>query len=278
MSYRFFLLVLIFSKVSFSHAQYYYNDILRNKNLHSEIDTLKSKKIRKIIVHSFESDKTESEGFFCEKKISKNYLEMETKTRSRQSGKSIMTANYNESGNIVRSYDSTEFAASSTNYEYDATGKISAITFSASSNDDDFRTSHLEQHLYSYDPKGHPEKMFLVKNNKDTTEILFTLDAAMNVTDEIEKKVGGLHYYYYYDGNKRLTDIVKFNAIRKKLLPDFTFDYDEDGFVSQMIATEEGVSGNYVTWKYIYNNGLKIIEKCFDANNKLLGYVEYEYQ
>jgi hypothetical protein len=62
-----------------------------------------------------------------------------------------------------------------------------------------------------------------------------------------------------------------------KLLPDFTFEYNSANKVTQMVAVDEGVNRNYYTWKYVYNDGLKIIEKCFSKEGDLLGYFEYEY-
>jgi hypothetical protein len=60
-------------------------------------------------------------------------------------------------------------------------------------------------------------------------------------------------------------------------MPDFLFEYNSAGQVTQMITTEEGISNNYFTWKNTYNDGLRIIEKCFSKEKELLGYFEFEY-
>ena len=60
-------------------------------------------------------------------------------------------------------------------------------------------------------------------------------------------------------------------------MPDFLFEYNSAGQVTQMITTEEGISNNYFTWKKTYNDGLRIIEKCFSKEKELLGYFEFEY-
>ena len=120
--------------------------------------------------------------------------------------------------------------------------------------------------------------MLRIKNQKDSALIDFILDEQGNVTDEINAMPNGQHYYYYYDAKNRLTDIVKFNVVMGKLRPDFTFEYNNSNQVTQMIAVEEGVNRNYYTWKYVYNDGLRIIEKCFSKENVLLGYFEYEYK
>lgn len=44
-----------------------------------------------------------------------------------------------------------------------------------------------------------------------------------------------------------------------------------------MTATEEG-SNNYYTWKYVYENGLRTVERCFLKGRSLVGSVEYFYK
>ena len=85
-------------------------------------------------------------------------------------------------------------------------------------------------------------------------------------------------YYYYYDANKQLTDIVRYNAKLKKLLPDFQYEYDANGRVSQMIQVSMG-SSSYFTWKYTYNEkGLKQKEVGYDKEKKMIGRIEYMYE
>ena len=44
-----------------------------------------------------------------------------------------------------------------------------------------------------------------------------------------------------------------------------------------MTAVEEGSKSFYV-WKYNYENGLRIKERCFTDERKLMGSIEYEYK
>ena len=67
------LFVLLITIKPFTNAQYYYKDIISNKQITADLNAYKENKIRKISVKSFEDNGIESEGFFCEKKISKNY-------------------------------------------------------------------------------------------------------------------------------------------------------------------------------------------------------------
>lgn len=273
-----FIFLLMAATAPYTMAQYYYKDLVSNKQAQAEKSVLQQQKIRTIIVHSFEGDKTPSEGFFCEKQISKNFRRMETYTRSYTTGKALLTSYYNEQGLLIQSTDSSDLTVSTSFYNYNAGGDITSIVSNSHSADEDFTTALKEEHQYKYNDKRRPVQMLRIKNNKDSVLIDFVLDEHGNVTDEIEPGKNGHHYYYYYDDKNRLTDIVKFNVVLGKLMPDFTFEYNSSNQVTQMVAVDEGVNRNYYTWKYVYNDGVKIIEKCFSKENDLLGYFEYEYK
>jgi len=260
-----------------SRAQYYYKDIVSNKQVIAEKQVLKEQKIRNILVHSFEGNGDDSRGFFCEKKISKDYRRIETYTKSNITGKSLQTAYYNDKEQLIQSTDSSELSSTTSVYQYDANGQITNILSNSHSNDDDFSTRLLEEHQYQYDAKGQPVQLLRIRNMKDTVQIIFTADDKGNIIDEKDMGKNGKHYYYYYNDKNRLTDIVKFNVVKNKLMPDFVFEYNSDGQVIQMVTVEEGMTSDYYTWKYVYNDGLRIIEKCFSRENILLGYFEYEY-
>jgi hypothetical protein len=239
---------------------------------------LKEKKIKTIEVHSFEGSGDASKGFFCEKKISNNYRKIEIYTKAFVSGRSLLTSYYNDLGQLVETSDSSETNLTRIIYFYNINGYLNYIISESRSNDDDFITTLTEEHRYTLNNKGTPLNMLCIKNKKDTISVTFTLDEKGNVTDEIEKSPIGRHYYYYYDDKNRLTDIVKYNVIKAQLLPDFVFEYNREGQLTQMVSVEEGVNSDYYTWKYVYDEGLRIIEKCFSKEKLLLGYFEYEYK
>jgi YD repeat-containing protein len=259
-------------------AQYYYKDILSNKQLVADMDIYKEHKIKTIEVNSFEADQSPSKGFFCEKKISKDYRKMETRTRSFVTNKSILTTSFDSKGLVIKSVDSTDVNSSTSDYTYDNNGNLSSIVSYSRSNDDDFTTSLNEVRQYSYNDKGQLEKMVRIKNQKDTTEIDFTIDEKGNITEETEVAVYGNHYYYYYDAQNRLTDIVRYNIVKQRPVPDFMFEYNSNNQIEKMIATQEGVNANYFVWKYLYDDKLRIKEKCFSKEGDLLGYFEYQYE
>jgi len=259
-------------------AQYYYKDIVSNKRSLAEKNLLQEQKIRNVMVHGFEGDKTPTKGFYCKKEISKNYRTVETFTKSNISNKSLLTSYYNQDGQLIKTIDTSEIAASTTSYAYDAQGNIATITSLSNSYDEDFATSLKEVRHYKFDGKNRLTQIVRIRNDKDSVLIDFLQDEKGNITDEIESKNNGKHYYYYYDDKNRLTDIVQYNVVKAALVPDFIFEYDRQGQLTQMISVEEGMSGDYYTWHYIYNDeGMKIIEKIFSREKILLGYLEYEY-
>jgi len=269
------LLLVFLDSAAFS--QYYYKDIVSVRQSHSDWQSYKDQKIKSIIVHSFEADEQPSKGFFCEKKISKNYKEIDTYTRTVLSGKSLLSTYFDKNGYLIKSEDSSESNVSISTYQYDANNNLLSISTDSRSSDDDYVTSLNETHQYIYNDKGELQKMLRIRNQKDSSETVFEVDEKGNVIDEKEIAVDGSHFYYYYDDRNRLTDVVRYSFIKQKMLPDFIFQYNEQGQVSQMIESQEGVASDYNIWNYVYDDGLRIKEKCYSKDKQLLGYLEYEY-
>ena len=71
--------------------------------------------------------------------------------------------------------------------------------------------------------------------------------------------------------------MVHLNQFNEKMLPDYIFEHNSAGLVTQMTTTEEGGSYYYI-WKYTYDNGLRISEKCFSKERRLMGTIQYEYK
>lgn len=269
---------------------FYYKDVLTIRELTVEMAKLKENKVRTVKVNSFDRPDEPSEGFFCEKKIKKDYSRFETFTRSYASAPSLLTSWFRKDGLLERTTDSSDIYVNTSSYDYNDAGQLTSVTISSVSHDDDESNDATEQRLYFYNDKKILKKMVLVKNNKDSVNYEFTADEKGNIIEEKESK-SGKSYYYYYDQKNRLTDIVYFNTGLRKLLPVMMFEYNAAGVVSQMITLEEG-SVFYYTWRYTYDNGLKSSEKCFMTRQKdpqisdgfgssspktLMGIVTYEY-
>jgi hypothetical protein len=267
---------LIFLFTCAVQAQFYYRDIISNNQLTREMALYKESKVRSVIIKSYEDDGSESEGFFCEKTLSKNYKKTELFTRSDVSGASLFTSWFNNEGQLLHTNDSSAISVSVNTYTYDEKKRVKSIVSSIRSADDDFVNEILEEHIYFYNDKNLPEKMIRVKNKYDSTNILFLPDEKNNVSIEKDSKSGS-KYYYYYDEKNRLTDIVHSYEYKAGLTAEYIFEYNNANQLSQMTTTEEGGS-NYYVWKYSYINGLRSGEKCYSKEKRLLGRIEYEYK
>lgn len=272
----FFSCIIFFLSLTTASAQYFYKDIWTNQQLTKEFTSLKNENIRTISVKSFEYDGEPSEGFFCERKIDRNFTKSEMVSRSNITQQSLLVSYYNEKGWIVKTVDSTQTSLAQSEYEYDNKGRLIMVTNFAKANDE--QNGITETHQYIYNAAGRPEKMIRKKNNADVSTINFTTDDKGNVIEESEILNGrkGKEYFYYYDDKNRLTDVVHYNARAKRLLPDYMFEYNQLSQIKQMISTDDS---NYFIWKYTYNDQrLRESEKCFSKSKRLLGTIQYEYK
>ncbi|MDQ2863037.1 MAG: hypothetical protein M3R50_05185 [Bacteroidota bacterium] len=258
-------------------AQYFYKDIWSNKQVIKEFALLKSNNLKNIKIKSFEDDGEPSDGFFCEKKINKNYTRSQMISKSNITGQSLLVSDYNGNGYPVKTTDDTPTTTSITAYKYNDKGAIAEITTVTKGDDDSDKIT--ETHEFSYDEKGVPVKMTRKKNDALVATINFVSDSNGNVIEEdvvgnspVDKK-----YYYYYDDKNRLTDIVHYNERAARLLPNYIYEYNSLNQPTQMISTSEG-SSNYFIWRYSYNDkNLRETEKCFSKEKRLLGSIQYAY-
>ena len=272
---NFFLAGFILLSFKALQAQYYYKDLVSNAQVVADMKAYKENKIKKIVLKSFEDNGVESEGFFCEKKINKEYTKAALYTKAYISAASLFTSTFDTDGKLLNTYDSSLLSVTHIIYTYNSDNLISSITSAVRSSDEDFSNEIKEEHFYTYN-NGKPLKITRVKNGKDTTDILFALDENGNVAIEKDTK-NGTKFFYYYDSKRRLTDIVQANEYSKNAKPDYIFEYNNAGLITQMTSLEEGSKSFYV-WKYSYENGLRIKERCFTDERKLMGSIEYEYK
>ncbi len=265
-------MVLFYSPSVFS--QYYYNDIVALQQSAKQYTSLTAARIKHVSATSFEGNRP-VDGFTVEQRISPDAKTITINTSDPSSGNAI-TINTYSNGRLVQTIDSSTNVLSKTQYTYDASGNISRIS---TTSDDAFMNSHSnEVHQWSYD-NNLPKQMIRIKDKSDTTFVTFTYDNN-NVAQEtwMRKKQKAETYYYYYNARNQLTDIVRFNDRLRKMLPDFLYEYDEAGNVSQMMQVPAG-SGNYIVWKYTYNaNGLKQAEMAYNKQQQPVGRIEYTYE
>jgi hypothetical protein len=268
-----FLLLL---GASFTQAQFYYKDFISSKLAADDQLAYKNAKVRTIQLNSFEANGFPSEDFFCEKRISKDYKKSTLYSRIGLTGKQLLENYFNDNGQLIRTYDSSEFSVTQTEFVYNEKGSLIATQSDSRSNDDDFISHVIEVHEYHYDVNGHLTDMIRIKNESDSIIISFTSDDNKMVAIEKDTRTNNL-FYYYYDEYGQMTDITHFNEVRNKMVADYVYTYNSDGSISQLTTTEAGAD-NFVVWKYKYENGLRIAERLFDKDGNLIGKIEYQYK
>lgn len=269
------LLLILFC--SNSYGQYYFNDLVSTQNSSEQYKLLRSKHIKKITVTSYEPDNTVTEGFGVEENISPDGKKIIQNT-ALSNGQSSVTTRFYDMGRLSRTQAVNKGIDNKTNYTYTDKGLIQQIIFTTT--DTAMKTVLVEAHQWMYDGNGKPVSMLKIKNKTDTMAIELIKDEQGLVIEEHWKRKNRVieTYYYYYDQSGHLTDIVRYNARLKKLLPDFQYEYDANGRVSRMIQVSMS-SASYFVWKYTYNDkGLKQTEMGYDKQKQLVGRLEYSYE
>lgn len=276
-------ILLVFTLVSTRlSAQFYYKDILSTQETGARQQLYKTNQVRKVTVRNYNPDGTTVENFVCEQTLDPSFASLATFTSSTSTAPSTLTSFFDASSRLVRSIDSSADAVTTTTYTYAASGVLASIRSESHSALTD--TAHhvpvsIETHNWEYSPAGQPTGMLDIKNSTDTTWVSIKTDAQGNVTDELTYRAGSpsQHYYYYYDDAHHLTDIVRYNPQRERMVPDYMFAYDETGHLEQMMIVQAN-DANYLIWKYQYDTkGLRVKELCYDRSKQLLGSIGYEY-
>jgi hypothetical protein len=268
------LVILFLSSFNVSFSQYYYNDIITTQQTNKQYLLLKNNHVQQVSAASYEADGELTDHFMLEQHITAGNSVITTITEYPSTGKSV-SASFYTNDKVSKTIDSMENIKSTTLYTYDNNNPQSITT---QTEDVFMNTSSQEIHQWQYE-NNQPVKMLLIKNNKDTTVIEFVKDEQGNIAEEHWRKRGRLieKYFYYYNEQHQLTDIVQFNTKAQRLLPDFLFGYDNNGTLVQLTQIPQG-SDNYLVWQYIYlPNGLKQKELCFNKQKQPVGRIEYSY-
>jgi hypothetical protein len=267
---------LAFLFISSAWGQYYFNDLLATAQSQAQYQLLRANKVKKITAISFEEDGSANEKFLLEQELTMDGKKLSTKSGI-QSGKTSTVTSFFELSKLKRTLSNSNGIDNKMEYFYDNTGKL--IKLSLTSGDTAVKYSTQEYRDWIYGTNGLPASIVKVKNKIDTSMAKIVIDEEGNVAEEqwSRKNTPLETYYYYYDQQHRLTDIVRYNQKLKKLVPDYVFEYDAKGKLVQM--TQLSGSGQYFTWQYEYNEkGLKWKETCRDNERKLVGKIEYKYE
>ncbi|HTJ13051.1 MAG TPA: hypothetical protein VL547_13535 [Dinghuibacter sp.] len=257
-------------------AQFYYKDIVSAQETSGRQQVYKDNHVRKVTVRNFNADGSEVTDFTCTQEVSADRVV--TLSNSSSTGQSFLTSWYDGASRLVRSVDSSVSAVTTTVYTYTPAGGLSTVFSESHTNNDTVHYSNNEAHTWQYDAAGHIVGMLGLRNGSDSTFVTVKTDAQGRVTDEQTYRAGVLeHYYYYYDDAGHLTDIVRYNLQKDRMIPDYMFEYNPSGQLDQMTIVQV-LDGNYLVWRYEYEaSGLRTRELCYDRTKELVGSIRYEY-
>jgi hypothetical protein len=274
----FFFSAIAFLVASQAEAQYYYKDIISHAQNQAKFSRYKKWKVSSVSVTSYEPSGERSEGFQFNQQINNSFTQAKTSMEIQFTGRMSLTNYYNAAGQLYRTTDSGYQTYTVFEYGYDSLQRLVSIVQQAQAIGD--RTKTTETHRWIYDPKGLLQKMIRIKGEADSSIIELVTDEAGRVIEEFAVVNGkpGDKTYYYYDNLGRMTDIVRYNERAGKLLPDYMFDYYDNGLPKQMVTVESG-SLVQITWIYLYDEKeLVTEEKFYNAQKKLAGRMAYQYQ
>ena len=234
-----------------ANSQYYYKDLVSAADLNRQMKTYVSNNIHKVTAKGITAEGGASSGFSEEYEISSNNNQLTITTRINQTVSSLRHS-FNDRGLVTSTVDSAAGVKSTSTYTYDANGKITSISNSATDADarGDFSQTEVHQYIYK---DGKLEKMWRIINKTDSLELRFVVDENGNVIEERNYRRGVFTdpIYYYYDDKDR---------------------------VVQKITTTSGQNIGYLIWRYLFDErGLKAKEALFNKEKQLQGRIDYSY-
>lgn len=260
-----------------ARGQFYYNDLVMNRQGNEKHQLYRKLKVVSITIRSSAgTDAQGSEPLILEQSYSSGYHQLRTRNPSGISPSTI-TNHYNAQGLLYRTVDSSTNAISVYDYKYEGS-RLSSVTSTGYVPGEQQKA--VETHAWAFNGEGCPTRMVRSRKGFDSSDIRFTCDERGLVTEEQAYRRGAIvdKVYYYHDEKGRLTDVVRYREKLGKLIPDYTFDYNDQGQLKEMMVVQNG-GMDYQTWTYEYDTqGLPVRESCFSRQRKLIGTVEYRYE
>lgn len=264
-------------------AQYYYNDIAGTLETNRQMQTYLANKVKMVSAAGYTPQGSKATDFSETQEIMENGKALKITTIANLN-RTVYYNRFDAQNRLVSITDSVLGVESITRYEYDKDGRI--ISVQNSVKDPENEIDQSEQHKWSYNKEGKPEKMWRIINSNDSLEIRFMPDENGNPGEEISYRKGKEtdRLYYYFDEKGRITDIVRYNEQIRKLVPDNIITYDDNGRVLQIITSTPGDKYGKITWvgyqiwRYVYNEqGLKTAEALFNNEQEMTGRIKYSY-
>ena len=277
----FFSLFLLLPLLNLN-AQYFYKDIITTIEMNRQMNLYKTNKVLTVTASGYDPQGNNNPDFSEVQQLLLNTNTLKISTQNNPSNSVILLQVYDKDNRLIKVTDSAADVQSTTLYTYDMNGRIAEIKNITTDTSQSLNETlnETEVHKWFYNESSKPIKMQRIVNNNDITEFKFTLDEKGNVLDERSFKNGieGEMTYYYYDDKNRLTDIVRYNAKLKKLMPDYLFEYNESDQVIQKITTLSNLNFGYLIWRYAFNEkGLKTKEALSNKEKVMTGRIEYNY-
>lgn len=255
-------------------GQYYYQDICNTQQTAATMAAFKANKVSFQHVKSLDANQDTDNDFICVRGMNATHRQMRAVTQSRVSGRSVLISSFNNAGRLTKTVDSALNSIGTIQYRYAAGGALEEIQTLSRGREDKFRMTESRQ--YVYDTLGRLQRMIVKKGGLDSSIVQFKTDTSGKVTEEAYP--GRQRVYYNYDAQGRLTDVLRYHPSRKKMLPDYSFEYGADGRLSQMTVINIE-KGDYLIWKYGYDEkGLPQREECYGKGQELLGMIRYTYE
>lgn len=273
------LVVALLIQTTVLRAQFYLQDIHNTQLTIQNMEQLKTAKVKVQLVQSLDANMDTDNDFRGERRLTPDYRQMRAVTGSRATGFSVMVSTFSGQGRLTKTIDSTESSITTIQYRYDGAGRLLEVRTVSQARDDKFRFA--ENRTYQYDTAGHLVSMVQRQgaNSNDSSLVLFKTNDKGQVIEEQQYGKGNnaQRIYYNYDAAGRLTDVLRYHPVKKRMLPDYLFEYDSKGILQQM-TTVNGTTSDYTIWKYQYNaQGLREKEDCYGKKRELLGMIRYRY-
>ena len=265
-----------------AQAQYYYSDLVATELLENKQSLYRKGLVKKINETAILPNGERQANYRQWSTISAAGDTLQ-QIREEQDGSIQTTILFDRTGKIIEQTETQSTRKVYTTYEYASNSKIKKIELSLHDPLMDLNT--LETHIWEYDDKGKPVRMWRMieqpDRSVDSTEIRFILDSVGQVAEErIIKKGKEFDFlFYYYNEHRLITDIVRYHPKWKKLLPDQLFEYGTDGKLIQRMQILGNRELAYLIWRYTYDSGGLIKEEALFNNQKqLTGSIQFSYE
>lgn len=259
-------------------SQYYFQDIYNTDQTTATMALLKANKVKVQKVQTLDANLEMDKDFRCERSLSPTYHQMRSQTQSISTGYSATVSSFTAKGQLTKTVDSSAASITITLYRYTGEGRLQYVSSTSTARDSKMRFD--ETRSYSYDSLGHLQQMIQKKGNGgDSALVSFKTDSSGHVIEELEQRRGtpAKRTYYNYDKAGRLTDVYRYQPSKKRMLPDYIFEYNDQGQLLKM-TTVNAQTSTYTIWQYEYQpNGLPLKETCYGKGKELLGMVKYDY-